>query len=253
VDTPAGGYVTASNFVVRPTISSFSPGYGAANTNVTLTGANLYGTTAVYFNGSSASFTNISFSQVVARVPGPATTGLISITTTNGTHTNAVPFYIIPSITSFSPSNAPAGTWVKITGLNFTGAIDVGFGGFPANTFVVTNNTTIGALVPVGRCHRADYRHDSGRNSRKFGNVLWRAVDYDFAPVHGLPGTNVTIYGTNLLGATAIRFNGIVASSFSATNNGFARAVVPTNAQAGPISVTTRAAPRPVPPALYWT
>ena len=238
VDTPAGGFPSPSNFVVRPTIYSFSPAFGAAHTNVILTGANFNaGSRTVYFNGLSATVSGVSFGQLTATVPDAATTGFISITTIDGSHTNLVPFYITATITSFVPSNAPAGAWVKITGQNFTGASGVSFGGVAATTFVVTNNTTIGALVPIGAV-TAPITVTTPAGSVSSATLFFGApVITGFSPTHGLPGTNVTIYGTNLLGATAVRFNGLDAGSIVATNNGFIRATVPASAQAGPITV----------------
>src|SRR5205823_3516104 len=55
VIAPAGSYPTVSNFVVQPTIFGFSPGFGAAGTSITVTGANFnVGTPAVKFNGVPA-------------------------------------------------------------------------------------------------------------------------------------------------------------------------------------------------------
>jgi hypothetical protein len=59
-----------------------------------------------------------------------------------------------------------------------------------------------------------------------------------FSPVSGLVGASVSIFGRNLGGATAVRFNGTSAqfAELSATN---LMAVVPPGATTGPLSVTT--------------
>ena len=56
----------------------------------------------------------------------------------------------VPTLTSFTPSSAGAGTVVTISGTNFTGANAVAFGGTPATSFTVVNATTITATVGSG-------------------------------------------------------------------------------------------------------
>jgi uncharacterized repeat protein (TIGR02543 family) len=76
------------------TISSFSPALGPAGTLVTIAGANFNGVSSVKFNGTTASFTINSNTQITATVPAGATTGLISVTKTNGTAFSANDFTV---------------------------------------------------------------------------------------------------------------------------------------------------------------
>jgi hypothetical protein len=81
-----------------PTITSFTPTSGLANTSVTITGTNFTGATAVRFNGTAAtSFTVNSATQVSATVPTGATTGHISVTTPSGTGTSTTNFTVTTS------------------------------------------------------------------------------------------------------------------------------------------------------------
>lgn len=59
-----------------------------------------------------------------------------------------------------------------------------------------------------------------------------------FSPTSGAVGVTVTITGTNLDGATAVRFNG-ASASFSGVSGTQVQATVPAGASSGPISVTT--------------
>src|SRR5207245_1401011 len=104
----AGSFTTTSNFVVPPTLFGFSPGAGPVGTAVVMTGANFNpGAPVVRFNGTaSTTVTGVFFGQLTAIVPSGATTGPISVTTTNGSHTNASFFYLPPSITGFTPTNS---------------------------------------------------------------------------------------------------------------------------------------------------
>jgi uncharacterized surface protein with fasciclin (FAS1) repeats len=52
-----------------------------------------------------------------------------------------------PSIVSFSPMNAKENDVVTITGINLLGTTSVRFGGIPAKSFEVVNETTIRAIV----------------------------------------------------------------------------------------------------------
>lgn len=53
-------------------------------------------------------------------------------------------------ITSYSPAIATTGTTVTLTGVGFTGATAVSFGGTPASSFVVGSDTQITAVVGSG-------------------------------------------------------------------------------------------------------
>ena len=238
VTTPAGSSFSSSNFVVQPVVSGFSPNFGPTNTAVTITGANLnVGTPVVRFNGiATAAPTGVTFGQLTALVPSGATTGPISVTTIDGSYTNSGTFYLPAAITSFSPTNAAAGTRVTIRGQNFIGASAVSFNGTAAPDFVVTNGTTLGATVPPGVV--------TGPLSltTPAGTALSSALFYgapvitNFIPTHGLPGATVKINGVSFLGATSVTFGGINAS-FSVSNNGQVSAIVPNGAQTGPITV----------------
>jgi hypothetical protein len=60
-----------------------------------------------------------------------------------------------------------------------------------------------------------------------------------FSPASGPAGTEVTIKGAGLAGATLVTFDGIPASSFTIDSDAQLRAVVPAGATSGKLSVTT--------------
>jgi outer membrane protein assembly factor BamB len=62
-----------------------------------------------------------------------------------------------------------------------------------------------------------------------------------FTPTSGPVGTAVTINGSHFTGATAVRFNGTAATSFTVVNDGQITTTVPTGATTGAVSVTTAA------------
>ena len=149
VNTPGGSAETATQFTVPPTIFGFTPGFGPENSSIVITGANfLAGTPKVYFNGvQAATPTDVTFGKLTAKVPVGATTGPLTITTTNGSHESAMLFYLPPTITGVTPTRGEPGTVVLITGKNLTNATAVSFGGQPAQAFTVSNNVAIYAVA----------------------------------------------------------------------------------------------------------
>jgi hypothetical protein len=81
---------------VTPGISDKNPESGPVGTQVTITGVNLSGATAVAFNGTAAPIISDTATSVVTQVPAGATTGLITITTPAGTATTKHNFVITP-------------------------------------------------------------------------------------------------------------------------------------------------------------
>jgi len=242
VIAPGGSAYSSGNFVVQPTITGFSPGFGPVGTSVTVTGANFnVGTPVVKFGSTTASTpTGVTFNQLTVAVPSGATNGPITVTTTDGTVTSANFFYLPANITSFTPNNSAPGTTVKITGVNFIGATNVSFDGASVS-FTVTNNTTIGATVPGG-VTTGLIRITTPAGTATSGGLFYGfPVITSFNPTHGLPGTNIAIIGVNFLGATAVRFNGTPAANFTVASNAMINATVPTNAQTGPITVVAPA------------
>jgi len=89
----------------QPTISSFSPAAGGEGTLVTISGANLAGSTSVTFGGASAGFTQVSPTGLTATVPAAATTGPIVVRTPGGTATSSSAFTVTaPAPPSESPN-----------------------------------------------------------------------------------------------------------------------------------------------------
>ena len=236
VEAPGGTNITSNNFVVVPTVTSFTPAFGSVGNTVTINGANFTGATSVKFGGIAASFSSVTFSSLTATVPANATNAPISVTTADGTGTSAQTFFVTAAVIGFTPTNSAPGTTVKITGNNFNGTTAVNFNGTPAASFVVSNNTTIGAVVPGGVSTGPISVTTPAGTANSAGLFYAAPVITSFTPTHGVPGNSVQITGANFLGATAILFNGTNAS-FTITNNGVIGAIVPANAVTGPITV----------------
>ena len=88
------------------TVYSYSTGLGAfvqtvpvaakAKARVIILGSGLTGSTSVTFNGTAATFTVVSDTEITATVPTGATTGTVSVTTPTGTLNSNPAFQVLP-------------------------------------------------------------------------------------------------------------------------------------------------------------
>jgi hypothetical protein len=245
ITTPAGSVTSSTTFTVTvpppvPTISTFTPSSGPVGTSVSIAGTNLTGTTAVAFNGTSATFTVNSPTQIAATVPLGATTGLISVATPAGNATSATAFTVTttqlaPTITSFSPSGGAVGSSVTLKGTNFTGTTAVTFNGVSA-TFKLKGASQIAAIVPAGATTGPIAVTASGgtaATSSSFTIAPAPAI-VGLSPNTGPAGTTVVITGSGFVDVTSVTFNGAKAS-FSSASDTTITAVVPKGAKSGPV------------------
>jgi hypothetical protein len=151
-----------------------------------------------------------------------------------------------PTINSFSPSTGPVGTSVTINGTKLTGATWVKFNGVMAT---ITSNaaTQIVAKVPTGATtgpitvKTASGTAISATNFTVTTTAAAPTIS-SFSPKSGPVGTSVRINGSGFAGATAVRFNGVAAASFTVNAQGTRiDTKVPSGATTGKISVTTPA------------
>ena len=123
VTSPFGTAVATGVFTVpAPSISSFTPGTGAAQRIVIITGNSFNGTTAVRFNGTAApGFSVVSPTQIHVLVPSGATTGLLSVATPSGTATSTSSFTVAVAATGLAPGrNARNVALTANLSMNFT-------------------------------------------------------------------------------------------------------------------------------------
>jgi uncharacterized repeat protein (TIGR03803 family) len=126
------------------------PNSGKVGAAIIILGNNLTGATSVTFNGTAATFTVVSSTEITTTVPTGATSGTVEVTTPGGTLKSNVVFRVTPQIKSFTPTSGPAGTVVTVTGVSLTQTTKVTFGGVKATTFTVDSDTQVTATVPAG-------------------------------------------------------------------------------------------------------
>jgi hypothetical protein len=238
-----------------PTVTTFSPATGPVGTQVTITGTNLSGATAVRFNGTAASsFVVNSATSITAVVAAGTTTGLVSVATPGGTATSTTNFVVRVAPTTV------ADAYTVQQGATLAGNVltnDIGTNLVAILIIRPTHGTL--ALNPDGSFTYQPTAGYSGPDSFIYyacdpnppllcGNPVTVSITVlgspaptitTFNPNTGPVGTQVTITGTNLTGATAVRFNGMAASSFVVNSATSITAVVAAGTTTGLVSVTT--------------
>jgi YD repeat-containing protein len=107
-------------------VISVAPSRGPIGTTVTIRGSGFSVTpsqNAVSFNGTTATVSTATTTQLVVTVPTGATTGAVGVTTPAGSASSASPYVVTtslaPTITGFTPTSGLAGTAVTLSGTNF--------------------------------------------------------------------------------------------------------------------------------------
>ncbi|MEV6183324.1 IPT/TIG domain-containing protein [Streptomyces sp. NPDC052015] len=250
--------------MAAPVVSSVSPNQGPASggTTVTVSGTGFTGATAVRFGTKAAtSFTVNSSTQITAVSPSGTGTVNVTVTTSQGTSTQQIPFTYVtaPALSSLSPPQGPVagGTTVTLTGTNLTGATAVRFDGIAATSFTVNSSTQITAVSPTHAAGAAAVTVTTPGGTSNALTFTYLALPSvtglspSQGPVAG--GTTVTLTGTNLTGATAVRFDGVAATSFTVNSSTQITAVSPTHAAgAAAVTVTTPGGTSPDNPNAYF-
>ncbi|MGK8508114.1 beta strand repeat-containing protein [Nocardia asiatica] len=249
VTTPGG----TSNFVAYgytpvPTLTTVAPRFGptSGGNTVTLTGTNFTRATAVRFGTTPAtSFTVVSNTEITAVAPARTGTAAVTVTSPGGTSNGvSYTFLAAPTFTAAVPASGPAtgGTTVTLTGANLTATTAVTFGGTPASSFTVVSNTQITAVAPAGTGTVSVTARTPGGTSNGVSYTYLlvptlASVVPNTGPVEG--GDTVVLTGTNLTGATAVRFGAVAAGSFSVLSDTQISAVVPAGTGTVPVTVVT--------------
>ena len=250
---PTQPYTSADTYSVTPTITNVSPGTADAGAFVGIDGTGFSGVTSVTFGGVPATFTVLPGHQHIdARVPLSATTGTLTVTTAGGSASWSSPFTVPPRVTTFTPTHgvatlgAATGTVVTIKGAGFRtiGGTQptVKFNGTSADpsTVTVVSPNTITAVVPAGATSGKIVVSDAdGTSAPSAASFALQPRIISLSTDHGPVGTVVTITGTSLTGATAVKFNGVAATTYTVNSDTQITATVPDDATTGLVTVVT--------------
>lgn len=158
IDTSYNGsydaFICKFQMIDPPTVTSFSPPTGKAGDNISITGTNFIGATAVTFGGTAAASYIVDDATQIRATTGNGTTGTISVTGPGGTGNSAGNFTFIPApnVTNCTPAQGAQGQAVTVylTGTNFTGATNINFGeGITVTNFIVNSATQITATINI--------------------------------------------------------------------------------------------------------
>jgi len=225
-------------------IYSFSPTSARAGETITISGMNFKNVSNVTLGGVAvAGFTVVSPTTITVTV-GNGASGSVQIVASGGPSLAGFT-YIPPSptISSFTPTTGTTGDIITITGSDFNASSSVSFGGTAATSFTVVSPTTITAVAGSGASGDVSVTTPGGTATLNgFTFVLLldipAPVITSFTPGTGTTGQVVTINGAHFDGATAVRFGGTAATSFTVVSSACITATVGKGAS-GDVSVTT--------------
>lgn len=241
--------VTTLTFILPPTIANFFPAQGSPGTPIRIIGTRFGGTLynvppIVTFGGIPAQSVIInSPTDITAIVPRNATTGIITVATPGGTAATLSTFTFVPPprISDISPSIAPQGALVTISGTGFLQVLAVRFGGV-STQFTPNSANRITAVISTGATGFVEIFTPAG--------VITSATVFTFAPpplvLSATPsvvgaGAVVRLEGFGFVGAPDVQFGTTTASSVTVASLRAMDAVVPTSLAPGryPVTVST--------------
>jgi len=235
---------TSKTAAAKPLIAT-STANGLVGGVVTVTGANVGAATSAKIGTLDVgSITVLAADSISFVVPAGTSDGKISVTTAGGTKVAATAFALVPSITSLSKTSVAIGGSVTVTGVNLAAVSSVKIG-TKAVTGFTKGATTVTFTVPAATASGKVTLVSAG------GTVI--SVDtLSIIPaptVTGLTGAKtgtkfnkgatLTIAGSNLTGATAVRIGANSITGYVVANDGKSITfTAPTN-KTGKISVET--------------
>lgn len=183
------------------TIISFTPTSGPTATTVTITGTGFSATPSannVAFNGTVATVTSATTTQLITTVPVGATTGNITVTTPTGSATSSSPFTVAaaPTITNLSATIGAPGSVVTIDGTNFDPVLANNVARFNTNLAVLTGGSTSSLTTTVPQ------NGTSGRVTvTTLGGTATSGVDF-FVPPSPYAAGDVLVTGRTSIGGS---------------------------------------------------
>jgi alpha-tubulin suppressor-like RCC1 family protein len=230
-------------------------GATAGGTQVTITGTDFTGATAVHFGANAAtSFTVHAASSITAVAPAGAL-GAVNVTVTTAagispiTSADRFVYVAAPTVKSLAHKSGPGagGSTVTITGKNLENASAVHFGGQQAERFTVVSATSITAVAPAGAgTVDVTVTTPGGTSATAKGDQFEyvpavESVSPGEGPTAG--GTQVTITGAGFAtgaGATTFKFGTKAASEVQCASTHECTAIAPAAKKAGAVQVVAQ-------------
>jgi len=214
-------------FIPPLSITSFSPVSGGAGTPLTITGNGFRNITGITIGGVPvASIEGYVLSSIAAVVGTGASGDVVIMTAKDTVKLAGFTYYQRPVITGFTPDTAIAGNEVTITGTHFTGATAVTFGGIAAESFTVHSDSRITAVIKTAASGEVSVITPGGTATLAGFTFIPAPVITGRSPAGGTRGTTINLNGSNFSNATAVRFGGVPAQSFTVVSDQLITTVV---------------------------
>jgi YD repeat-containing protein len=192
-------------------ISGFTPASGLAGATVIISGAGFSATPSqntVTFNGTGASVSSATPTQIVVTVPSGATTGTIVVTVGAVSGTSTTSFTVLtssgaPTVTGFTPGTVASGTALTVNGTNFESV--------PGNNNLTLNVSPaqIGSATATSIQSTVPPSATTGRVSVSTVNGTATSSNYLWVAPPPYAATDVESTGTLAFGSgTAVTVNG---------------------------------------------
>ena len=243
--------VTADQFVIEEDADfAFDPLTGPVGTEVTLSGADFTGTSAVRIGDVDITDFTVADdgSSLVFTIPEGAVTGPLTVTTPEGDLVSTDDFVVgdenTVSIASFEPTSGVVGDVVTVTGTNLDMVASALLGDVVIQDFVaeedgLTASFTVpeGAVTgPIILINDADEEVMSDEEFVVDGET----TAFSTEPVIGPVGTEVTLSGIDFTGTSAVRIGEMDITDFTVADDGSSLVFsVPEGAATGFITATT--------------
>ncbi len=240
-------------YILPPSIKSIAPASvpRTGGISVTITGTNFIGATSVTLSGLNAtSFSVVSNTSITCVTPARTSGGAVNvIVTTGGGPSNTFSTFIYtPYISAILPAfgTRTGGTSVKLTGVGFTGATSVTFGGVPATNVSVFNPTTItcktGASSIAGEVGVVVTTGDGPSNTFSPYTYLIPPNITSISPTYGgtTGGTIVTIKGKCFTGVSSVLFDTLKVKSLKVIDDTTIICVTAARPIPGEMNITVR-------------
>lgn len=228
----------------EPFILDFDPVMASPGELIVIRGAHLSNATKVLFAGDKEGiFSAVADTQIIVRVPAGADSGPVKITAPEGEGESEMDFLVSgagPFITGLNPSKGQAGDAIIVEGVNLSSVKEIFLNGASVN-FQVVANTQLSLSIPAGattgfiRLVTAldAYTSDIVLTIKGAGPVI-----ESFAPLSGLPGTQVQFQGQYFAHVESVLF-GELEASFETAAETQLTVLVPVNAETGFITIKT--------------
>ncbi len=206
VVTPDGRGTSTSAFRVAPMILGFSPTTGILGAQITLSGFNLANAgppPVVQVGAATAVLTDVTPTSITLTIPPTATTGRLTVKTSDGVATTVASLTVIrpPTVTSFSPASGTVGQVVTITGTGLSGVAELQFEGARAAVLAPASATSLRVTVPAGAMTGRLSVTNTGGSGQSAQLFRVAPKILGFTPTTGILGTQVTLSGFNLANA----------------------------------------------------